>query len=52
MVLHIKGKTVLVIAAGAGLIVTSYLAAKNAPDAQKRKEEALRKKREKTGCRL
>ena len=49
MTIKIKGKTLLVIAAGAGMIVTAYLAARNTPEAQKRKEEALEAKRAATG---
>lgn len=46
MVVKIKGKTLLLLGAGVGMIVTAYLAAKNAPDAQKKKEAALQEKRE------
>ena len=49
MTIKIKGKTVLVLAAGAGMILTAWLTAKNTPEAQKRKEEALQAKRETTG---
>lgn len=49
MTIKIKGKTLLVIVAGAGMIVTAYLAARNTPEAQKRKEEALEAKRAATG---
>lgn len=49
MTIKIKGKTVLVLAAGAGMLITAWLAAKNTPEAQKRKEEALQAKREATG---
>ena len=49
MTIKIKGKTVLVLAAGAGMLITAWLAAKNTPEAQKRKEEALQAKREITG---
>ena len=49
MTIKIKGKTVFVIVAGVGMVVTAYLAAKNAPEAQKRKEEALQAKREAMG---
>lgn len=49
MTIKIKGKTLLVIAAGVGMLVTAYLAAKKAPEAQKKKEEALKAKREATG---
>lgn len=49
MTIKIKGKTLLVLAAGVGMVVTAWLAAKNAPEAQKRKEEALQAKREATG---
>lgn len=49
MVVKIKGKTLLLIGAGVGMVVTAYLAAKNAPDAQKKKEAALQEKRERLG---
>jgi len=49
MTIKIKGKTMLVVAAGVGMVVTAWLAAKNAPEAQKRKEEALQAKKEATG---
>ena len=49
MTIKIKGKTVFVVVAGVGMVVTAWLAAKNAPEAQKRKEEALQAKRETTG---
>lgn len=49
MIIRIKPKTVLVVVAGVGMVVTAWLAAKKAPDAQKKKEEALQKKRETTG---
>lgn len=49
MVINIKGKTLLVVAAGVGMVVTAYLAAKNTPEAQKRKEAALQNKRDITG---
>lgn len=49
MVIKIKPKTVLLIVTGAGMVATAWLAAKKAPDAQKKKEEALQAKREKTG---
>lgn len=49
MTIRIKGKTLLVVAAGIGMVVTAWLAAKNAPEAQKKKEEALKAKREATG---
>ena len=49
MVIKIKGKTLLVLAAGAGMIITAFLAAKKAPEAQAKKEAALQAKREKTG---
>lgn len=49
MVIKIKGKTLLLIVAGTGMIVTAVLAAKKTPDAQAKKEAALQEKREKTG---
>lgn len=49
MTIKIKGKTMLVLAAGTGMILTAWLAAQNTPEAQKRKEEALAAKREATG---
>ena len=49
MTLKIKGKTVFLLVAGAGVIVTTVLAAKSAPDAQAKKEAALQEKRERTG---
>ena len=49
MTIKIKGKTMLVLAAGAGMILTAWLAARNTSEAQKRKEEALQVKRELTG---
>lgn len=49
MNIKISGKTVFVIVAGAGMVITAWLAAKNAPNAQKKKEEALQAKREATG---
>ena len=49
MVIKLKGKTVFLITAAGGMILTAVLAAKNAPDAQKKKEAALQAKREKTG---
>lgn len=49
MTVNIKGKTLLLIVAAGGTIITAYLAAKNTPEAQKRKEAALQEKREKTG---
>lgn len=49
MVIKIAGKTVFLVIAGAGLAVTLYFTAKNTPEAQKRKEEALKEKRERTG---
>ena len=49
MVVRINGKTMFLVVAGAGIVVTAYLAAKNTPEAQKRKEAALAAKREKTG---
>lgn len=49
MMIKVKGKTMLLVVAGLGMGVTAWLAAKNTPDAQKRKEEALKEKRETTG---
>lgn len=49
MVIKVKGKTVLMFTAAAGMVVTAYLAAKNTPEAQKRKEAALADKRLRTG---
>ena len=49
MTIKVKGKTLLVFVAGVGVVVTAYLAAKNAPEAQKRKEAALAEKRLRTG---
>lgn len=49
MVIKIKPKTILLIVTGVGMVTTAWLAAKKAPDAQKKKEEALQKKREQTG---
>ena len=49
MVIRVNGKTVLLIVAGLGIGITAWLAAKSSPEAQKRKEDALAAKREKTG---
>lgn len=49
MVIKIKPKTVFLVVTGVGMVATAWLAAKKAPDAQKKKEEALQKKREATG---
>ena len=49
MVIRLKGKTVLLIVSGIGLLATCYLTARNTPEAQKRKEEALKEKRERLG---
>ena len=49
MTIKIKGKTLFVVLVGVGTLATAYLAAKKAPDAQTRKEEALQRKREETG---
>ena len=49
MTFKIKGRTVLVIVAAAGMVATAWIAAKSTPDAQKKKEEALKAKREATG---
>lgn len=49
MVIKIRGKTLLLIATGVGIGITAWLAAKNTPEAQKRKEDALAAKRERTG---
>ena len=45
MAIKMKGKTLLFVA-GAGIILTAYLAARNTPEAIKRKEDALHEKRE------
>lgn len=49
MVIKVKGKTLLLLATGAGMIVTVFLAAKKAPEAQEKKEAALKAKRDRTG---
>ena len=49
MVVKIKGKTLLLLGAGVGMIVTAFLAAKKAPEAQAKKEAALQEKRAQTG---
>ena len=49
MNIKISGRTICVIVAGVGMIATAWFAAKNAPDAQKKKDEALQAKREATG---
>lgn len=49
MVVKIKGKTLLLLGAGVGMIVTAYLAAKKTPEAQAKKEAALKEKRERLG---
>jgi len=49
MTIMIKPKTILIAITGIGMLVTAYFAAKNTPEAQKRKEEALQEKREQTG---
>lgn len=49
MVIKLNGKTVFLVVAGVGMGVTLYLTAKNTPDAQRRKEEALQAKKERTG---
>ena len=49
MVIKVKGKTMFLVVAGLGMGVTAWLAAKNTPEAQKRKEDALKEKRERTG---
>lgn len=49
VVIKIKPKTILLVVTGVGMVATAWLAAKKAPDAQKKKEEALQAKREKTG---
>lgn len=49
MVIKLNTKTVLLVVGGLGMAVTLYLTAKNTPEAQKRKEEALQAKKEQTG---
>lgn len=49
MVIRIKPKTILLGGTAIAMLLTAYLAAKKAPDAQKKKEEALKVKRESTG---
>lgn len=49
MVIKLNTKTVLLVVGGLGMGVTLYLTAKNTPEAQKRKEEALQAKKERTG---
>ena len=49
MTIKIKGKTVFIVVAGVGMVVTAYFAAKSSPEALKRKEAALEEKRVRTG---
>ena len=49
MVIKVRGKTMLLVAAGLGMGLTVWLTAKNTPEAQKKKEAALQEKRERTG---
>lgn len=49
MVIKIGGKAILLVLTAAGMAATVYFTAKKTPEAQKRKEEALQKKREETG---
>ncbi len=49
MTIKINGKTVMLVVGLVGVVVTAVFSAKNAPKAQKRKEEALEEKRENTG---
>ena len=49
MILKISGKAIFLTITAAGMISAAVLAAKNTPEAQKRKEAALEKKREATG---
>ena len=49
MTIKLKGKTILIILTGVGMVVTAILAAKKAPEAQAKKEAALQEKRERTG---
>lgn len=49
MIVKISGKTILFVVAVAGMVTSAVMAAKKAPEAQKRKEEALQAKRERTG---
>lgn len=49
MIVKISGKLIFMTVAIGGIIATAYFSARNAPEAQKRKEEALQAKRERTG---
>lgn len=49
MVIKIAGKTIFLVVAGVGLTATLYFTARNTPEALKRKEEALKEKKERTG---
>ena len=49
MVVKISGKAILLTIAIGGIGLTAYLSAKKAPEAAKRKEAALKEKRERTG---
>ncbi len=49
MVIKIKPKTVFLVVTGVGMVVTAFLAAKKAPEAQAKKEAALQAKKERTG---
>lgn len=49
MIVKISGKTILFVVAVAGMVTSAVLAARKTPEAQKRKEEALQEKRERTG---
>lgn len=49
MMISIKPKTILLVVSVTGMTLSAYLAAKKTPEAQKRKEAALAKKREMTG---
>lgn len=49
MVIKVKGKTLFLVLGGLSMLATVYLTAKKTPEAQKRKEDALKAKREATG---
>lgn len=49
MVIKINGKFILLLVTGAAMATSVFLAAKKTPEAQQKKEEALKEKREKTG---
>lgn len=49
MTIKISGKTMLLVTAGVGMLVTVYFTAKNTPEAQRRKEISLEEKKSATG---